>query len=246
MSSESRIRIAVLDPLIASQLRNQSAAGELELVWAGEELSELIASAPAVRPTVIVADFDRLGADPAATAKSLLSSSGAELVVIAYTFARREELRRLEAEHVRIVRAPISVDTLKLSMMSVLVRGILKRPAGASPASAETDTTTSVPARRATQLQQRRGEIPVTPPRFDPSQLGKLQEISSTIQCECPNHVAATLVSLRAFEDYSLTCIDRDAKDAAIHRMLYQRTAEARRIMEEALVELLKHEAIVL
>jgi DNA-binding NarL/FixJ family response regulator len=244
---ESRIRIAVLDPLIASQLRTQSAASEIELVWAGDELSDLVQSAPEARPTVIVADFDRLGADPAATAKNLLSSSGAELVVIAYTFARREELRRLEAERVRIVRAPISVDALKLSMMSVLVRGILRRPVEASPASVTANTkATNDPARTSAPSRQGRGEIAVTPPRFDPSQLGKLQEISSSIQCECPNHVAATLVSLRAFEDYSLTCIDRDAKDAAIHRMLYQRTAEARRIMEEALVDLLKHEAIVL
>jgi len=219
--NEARLRIAVLDPLIASQLRSHASVGaELVLVWDGAELKDLLLSAPSLRASVIVAEFERLGPDPAGTAKALLKESGAQLLVVAYTFARREDLRRLEVENVRIVRAPVSVDALKLSMMSVLVREIFAKPSVARP------------------------ESGVIPPRFDAVQLGKLQEITSSIQCECPNHVAATLVSLRAFEDYSLKCIDRDAKDAAVHRMLYERTAAARLVMEEALVELLKHESI--
>jgi hypothetical protein len=217
------VRIALLAPVIAAQLRSQAhERNELEVVWAGENLKGLLDAVGPARPAVIVAELEKLEGDPTEAVRSILAASGAELIVVAYTFARREDLRRIEGERVRVVRAPISVDSLKLAMMSVLVRGILKAPPAAL------------------------AEPSVPPPRFDPAQLGKLQEIGSAIQCECPNHVAVTLINLRGFEDYSRTCIDRDAKDAAVHRMLYERTAAARAIMEDALVELLKHESIVL
>jgi hypothetical protein len=222
--SDTAPRIALLAPTIAAQLQSQAHdRSQLDVVWSGEDVNALIAAVAVARPAVIVADLERLGDDAPAAVRSILKASGAELIIVAYTFARREDLRRLEGERVRVVRAPISVDSLKLAMMSVLVRGILNSPAPSGASG---------------------GAVP--PPRFNPAQLGKLQEVSSAIQCECPNHVAVTLIGLRGFEDYSRSCIDRDAKDAAVHRMLYERTGAARAIMEEALVELLKHESIVL
>jgi hypothetical protein len=71
-------------------------------------------------------------------------------------------------------------------------------------------------------------------------------EISSGVQCECPNHLAQLVSGLQAFEDYSKTCENRDDKDREIHALLYRQTATAREVMEEALAALVKHERIQL
>jgi hypothetical protein len=81
-------------------------------------------------------------------------------------------------------------------------------------------------------------------PRYTVEQLGRLQEMRSVIQCECPNHVATLVQSLLAFEAYARNCENRNAADAAVHRMLHDKTMAARTVMEEALAELIAFEKI--
>ncbi len=57
---------------------------------------------------------------------------------------------------------------------------------------------------------------------------------------------AELLLSLGAFEDYAAACQSRSPEDARIHGLLHRSTAAARRLMEDALVELLRHENVVL
>ena len=64
------------------------------------------------------------------------------------------------------------------------------------------------------------------------------------IQCECPNHVSGLVQSLLAFENYARNCENRNADDAAMHRLLFEKTAAARVIMEDALAELVRFEKI--
>lgn len=46
--------------------------------------------------------------------------------------------------------------------------------------------------------------VPIgTPLRYSPTQLGRLQEITSALTCECPNHLAGIVTSLVAFEEAS-------------------------------------------
>lgn len=82
------------------------------------------------------------------------------------------------------------------------------------------------------------------PRRFTPSQLARLMEISSAIKCECPNNLARIVQSLIGFEDYAKDCQNLNAEDAKIHRMLYEKTAQARAILDEALAELCEFEQI--
>ena len=82
--------------------------------------------------------------------------------------------------------------------------------------------------------------------RFSARQLAHLLEITSSVDCECPNHLSKLVESLVAFEDYSKDCESRDAEDREIHAMLYRTTARARGVMEEALIVLMQHENIEL
>lgn len=82
--------------------------------------------------------------------------------------------------------------------------------------------------------------------RFTPDQLRALLEITSAVQCECPNHVAKLVEGLIAFEDYALDCENRNEEDAKIHALLYRSSGAARQVMEDALVALCTFEGIPL
>ena len=87
-------------------------------------------------------------------------------------------------------------------------------------------------------------ETEKAPRRFTPGQLARLLEVSSTIKCECPNHLARIVQSLMGFEDYAKDCEDLNEEDAKIHRMLYEKTVQARAILDEALADLCEFEQI--
>jgi hypothetical protein len=227
------IRVAILDEQIPAQLRERPQDAEgLEVVWAGTSVDDLMRSTARVSPQVIVADLDRLGSDPAATAEQLLASSAAELFITVYRFAPRSAVEYLAGAKRRVVRAPVSIPMLKTQMMSTIVRGML---AEASPARA----TAAPPPRRPFEP-----DPAAEAPRFTDAQLGTLRERSSRLACECPNHVAELVSSLVAFERYSRSCANRDDDDAAMHRALARATGEARRVMEAVLVDLLRFEKI--
>ena len=79
---------------------------------------------------------------------------------------------------------------------------------------------------------------------FTDTQLARLLEIASVVECECPNHLAKLVSSLVEFERYAADCESRNPADARMHAYLHRKTALAREIMEEALGELVRFERI--
>lgn len=229
------IRVAILDEQIPAQLRERphDAAG-LDVVWNGTSLEELLRFTARESPQVIVANLDRLGVDPSESARQLLAASAAELFITVYEFAPRSTVEHLTGERRRVVRAPVSIPMLKTQMMSAIVRGML-----ADVATPRATPPSRPPIARGPTV----SELPAAP-RYTDAQLGTLRERQSRLACECPNHVAELVASLVAFERYSRTCANRDEDDAAMHRTLARATADARRVMEDALTELLRFENI--
>ncbi len=220
----SNLRIAILDSVLPHQIRERPRDLEgVDIVWQGTSPTELEASFDQTRPAVLVLDLDTLGAeDPVARVRDLQKSSQAELVITLYRFARREVVSELAKDGRRAVRAPISLSGLRTQMLGSIIKSILHGQEATAVAHA-------------------------APPRkFSTAQLGRLAEIESAVQCECPNHLSTILLSLTSFEDYSAKCESLNDADAAVHGALYEHTARARAIMEDALAILLKHEKIVL
>lgn len=79
---------------------------------------------------------------------------------------------------------------------------------------------------------------------FNPSQLNKLSNVSTAIDCECPKHISELIQSLCAFESYSQQCENRNEEDAALHRRIYLQTAKARYTMEKMLQQVIDAENI--
>jgi len=231
------VKVAILDDRLPLQLRERPAAlGDVDVVWAGQDPQELIRHAKSKPPQVLVANIELIpGALPDGP-QQLLRDTQAELLIAVYTFARREDLAALSAPNMRPLRAPIRLEFLRAQMMSVIVRDVLNRAPAGSPPSVPPRSMTPAPI-----------VSPVVPPmRFTPTQLGKLAEITSSVDCECPNHLSDLVTSLQAFERYSQSCQNRNKADAELHHRLYVATAHARHMMEQALEDLIKQEKIVL
>lgn len=290
------VRIAVLSEHLSAQLRSvqQASSGPpselsgIDVVWSGSSLSEFKLRVPPLRPQVLAIDLAQIASGGEARRSeldALMALTGAELVLVLYSFAPRDKLRQLAVtgERTRVIKTPLSLAALRLNMLSLLVRDKLQpsetAQAGSSGSSAAVHAagvSSSVPAVAVSSstsvaaLPSPAGAsssavaapsgprsrmiggdddfgapLPVGAARlFSQTQLGRLQEITSSVRCECPNHMAELVSSLAAFEEYSKKCESSDAADAAMHAKLYRETSRARRLMEEALVALCRYERI--
>jgi hypothetical protein len=218
--------LAVLDESTTAQLRaNSEITGDFEIVWSGTSLATLRKAAPELEIDVLLLNLEHLGADPVAAIDELVQLTGAELAITLYAFAKRELIDRIAGgTRVRALRAPINLPLLRSQLMSIITRNILLGSGGAS-------SSTS-------------GGI--MPARYSYAQLGKLQQIASKVECECPNHLSTLLQSLLDFERYSRNCENRNSADAEVHRLLYESTARARALLERALDRLIEHEGITI
>jgi hypothetical protein len=223
MSQHIRPTVAILDDQLPVRLQaDPHELDDVEVVWTGQSLAALAQTLPRLRPQVLVLQLEHLGPDPIAKAQELTSLAKAELTIVTYAFARREVLKGLQREALRPLRAPLTVPALRAQMTSMIVRSLME--SGDSRAQAVM------------------GEI--RPPRFSPSQLAKLESLPSSVKCECPQHLSTILSSLVYFEAYCKECENRNEEDAKVHRMLYERSARARMLLEDGLEQLLEHEDV--
>lgn len=84
------------------------------------------------------------------------------------------------------------------------------------------------------------------PRRYDDATLADFAGLSSTIACECPQHVAALLMQLSHFEAYSAECAHRGPTDAELHRYLQRVAGACRAQFEAALERVAVHEGLML
>lgn len=215
------IRAAFLGAQFVGQLSRRKLEN-VEVVWAGASPQLFAAEVRALKPTIAVVDLAEFTAGSDDEVRALVAGCGAELAIVTYSFARRQLIRSLQSQQVRVLPSPITLDVLQAHFAPFIIRHVLES------------------ARREVSSME---QSPL-PPKYTREQLGKLMEITSAIECECPNHVAQLVEKLQAFERYSKDCENRDDADRAVHASLYKSSAVARAEMEKALTMLIAHEKI--
>lgn len=215
------LRAALLGSQFVGQLATRTIEN-LEVAWLGTSAAKFSAEVPALRPDVVVIDLEAFPTADDEGVRVLVERCQAELSVITYSFARRALIRSLQGPKVRVLQSPITLDVLQAHLAPLVIRNVLQA------ARKESHIMDSNP----------------TGPRFTREQLGKLMEVSSAVQCECPNHLAQVVEKLQSFEAYSKDCESRNEADRAVHTMLYRASATARLEMEKALEKLVEHEKI--
>lgn len=214
------LKLAALGARFVGQLRERS-IDDVETAWVGVDAARFLDEVPALAPDVVVIDLAELGVADDAVLRRLVTAAKAELTIVTYDFARRKFLRDLQGLGVRVLQSPVALETLRAHLAPIIIRRTL------------------------TTVMKKEGDM-AEPPRFNRQQLGQLMEISSVIQCECPNHLAQIVEKLQAFEAYSKDCENRNNEDREVHARLYRSTAQAREEMERALEVLVAHEKITL
>lgn len=212
------LRAAIIGAQFAGQLSKRSLEN-VEVVWLGTSPDRFIAEVPALKPSAVIVDLAEFGEDADERLRGALERIGAELNIVTYSFARRALIRSLQSQQVRVLQSPITLEVLQAHLAPLVIRNVLQS------------------ARKELSMDP----SPV-PPRFSREQLGKLMEVASSVQCECPNHLAQVVERLQAFEAYSKDCENKNDADRAIHAALYKASAGARLEMEKALELLIKHE----
>lgn len=80
-------------------------------------------------------------------------------------------------------------------------------------------------------------EPPTAKAKFSNAALAQITNMTPSLQCECPNHIASLLMNIDAFEQYCRECEDTDPKEKVLHQHLAELSAAARGIFEQALIE---------
>jgi DNA-binding transcriptional MerR regulator len=234
------------DGVLGTRVAVLGAALEAQIAANPGEMPEFAVTAPGLDPDGFRALLENAGCDVALmeleslapTAKEFVSAvecvPNRPLVVVLYRFGTRGLLRELARSGAVLVKMPIRLAQLRRIILDQLW---IRRLQAARPEESRkskiihsrdtTSATTAVESRR-----------------FDDRQLARLLEISTSIDCECPNHVSSIVSALVAFENYSISCESKDEADAVLHRRLAKGTGRVRARMENLLVELCEHEGI--
>lgn len=209
-----RVRVLVLGRGIADRLRERT---ELEVVRESDTIEGLL---DAKGGQALVVHVTALGPAPAIALERLQGATGVHTAIVLYEFATRRTLAELARRGAALVRGPLAPAELESSIADLLTLARVPRPA--MPTAVQDDE----------------------PPErlFDDAQLVRMRDIASSVQCECPNHLATLVESLVAFESYSRRCENVDAEDAELHGRLARGTGRARAVMEALLVDLMEYD----
>lgn len=226
---QGKCRVLVVGEAVRAMFEEEGTElEELEAVGSFASLPEVSESFEGVHLDLLVVETPTLFAETIQSVSSLLARSGARRAILIYGFAQRETLRQLlGSPRLTAIRGPIRASELKLAAApEIYVR-----------------SGNSAPQPGPTEADSEQGEL-IPPQRFSREQLAKISRVSTTVQCECPQHLGKLLSDLTAFEQYSLECENRSPEDTKIHAFLHLSTARARALLEEALVRVLESEGI--
>lgn len=215
------LRVAFLGASFVGQLSRRK-LDDVEVVWSGTAAVSFASEVPRLAPDVVVLDLAAFAEGADEQVRAVVEDCKAELSLVTYSFARRQLLRALKGPSLRVLQAPVTLDVLQAHFAPLQIRRVLE----------------------STRKEVLTMESPPSKQRYTREQLGQLMQVTSSVQCECPNNLAQVVEKLQAFEDYSRDCESRNEQDRAVHAMLYRSAATARAEMEKALGALIEHEKL--
>ncbi|MDJ0788477.1 MAG: MerR family transcriptional regulator [Myxococcota bacterium] len=218
--------LATLAPGVTAQLAaDPSTEARVDVALACEELKPFLDALPDCPCDVVVVERHRLGSEPSSALQSIQRASEGSLVVLLYEFATAAELTRLSRSGVRLVRWPLRAAEFLRAIDHYRTLDTAAVALSPPPPSA-------------------RG-AGMAPRVFDDGQLSRLLETSTSVECECPSHLASLVSSVLAFERYSAECESKSEPDALLHRRLAMGSSRIRAELEALLEQVCRHEGLL-
>lgn len=133
------LRLAFFGPHFEEQLESArpEALDGVRVVWVGSNRTRFAAEAVGQRPQVLVVDLSALDAeDPKADLERLRGAVRPELVLVIYSYLRRQDLSGLQDEHTRSIQGPVSISSLRSQMLSLIIREMFREGPAAKASTA--------------------------------------------------------------------------------------------------------------
>lgn len=166
---------------------------------------------------VLIAECPNLGSGSVKQLLKLRSSSPETRIIVCYRFGNEQWLRELEESNVVAMSFPPEPGRLAFEIAHSAVKTQVEEGEG------------------------NLGELVVAKERqFGVSELLAARRLKSTLDCECPRHIAELIEALANFEQYSASCSVDNWHDAAVHACIYTYTGQARYLMEKAMQSVLE------
>ena len=230
-----KCRVVVVGSLISNYVSSPDGlADEVEVVKYFGDLDEWMADGESLKADLIVAECPTMFPDTTDFVSSKVEEYGAVRAVVIYHFCpsgTEGQMSRRESG-ITAMRAPVTAASLKSACEADLALAAIRNLQ-------VQDLPEEPEAPRPPLIGD---EIP--PRQFSEQQIADFSQISTSVECECPNHMASLLTALYAFEKYSLECENKNQADSVLHAFLHRRTAAARSMMEDALAVLVEAEGI--
>ena len=212
------MQLAVAGAALSRRLAAIRTSPSLQIVATCAQLDGAADVLAGVNADVLLIESTEMSSDALPLVLAAKRAAQARAVVVLYRFCDSATVRRLREHGCLVARAPSDMAEVALLCGTALA-------AAALPAQS----------------------MPAPPPRrIDDQVLAALAGAATSINCECPRHLAEILSMLCSFERYSLQCAHRNASDAALHLDLHRSAGQARALVEQALERLAYAEGLPL
>lgn len=214
-------RIAAVGGIQARRLQ-AAAALQPHLKWAGryDSIKGLLAANRDEPLDVVLVEFPTLGPHQVVQVLDLLQTIQPRLLIAAYAFGAERDLAQLRLDPVLLLKGHMdAAQLLRICQLGLSAQQPDHRP------TLEALIGRSVPE-----------------PVYSEAELAELVGSPNAIRCECPRHLSDLLLSLGAFERYSVACQNLNEQDAAVHAMLRSVSGHARALLEQGLQRVIQFE----
>lgn len=224
-SHDGPIKIAIVGGSLPAKFSSANNSNDdIEIVASYDHPNSLSSSAKTPKVDILIFDKSAFQEENIQQILETMVRFNASHTLVVYRFATQETLNRLPKSKCSTLRAPVNVDSIKNHCKSLFTRNNVVTSLHESDFA---NDATLAPVRR-----------------YSDETLVKIAEMSPTIKCECPHHLAELVFSLTAFEKYSSECESLSLEDAELHAYLSNTTAKARHIIENALEKVIEIENI--
>ena len=222
-------RFVVIGPQTEDLLKESELLGKnAEVVYSADNVNQWDIESERIEADLVVIECTTVFPETVNIIKEKTRAVGASMAIVIYHYTQQTARGMMaRARLLTPLRAPITNEDLKyvceadLAMATIRNSSLEMMEFSDDETSSEALESSKIPARK-----------------YDDSVLNRLAKISTSIDCECPHHMAALLKSLNAFEEYCKMCESRNEEDIVLHSLLHTKTAQARSIMENALTVL--------
>ena len=222
-------RFVVIGPQTEDLLKESELLGKnAEIVYSADNVNQWDIESERIEADLVVIECTTVFPETVNIIKEKTRAVGASMAIVIYHYTQQTARGMMaRARLLTPLRAPITNEDLKyvceadLAMATIRNSSLEMMEYNDEESSEEALESNKVPIRK-----------------YDDAVLNRLAKISTSIDCECPHHMAALLKSLNAFEEYCKMCESRNEEDIVLHSLLHSKTAQARSIMENALTVL--------